>query len=222
MRGVAADGEPVSACTAAEIQPHTAGRYGYTRRTWRHRFLATTPEYSMERVSIFIRNSRERITPKRGRTSSRNLVWIGRSSRQLLIRAEFTHQIGDNFFRGSAEYERTLTVDKTQKFRTVRSRTHHSLATGRLAERLASTPDSTGVVHLFHARCFRLFRTRAGRSAAAYGATRGELCGSSRRAQHQLVADKLGVGRCLLQSGEQVLASTHVVTFQLTIEQAWP
>ncbi len=66
---------PVSAATARNLSPIRLKMRAYASYIAWYDFsiaaLSTSNEYAS-----FITNSRERMTPKRGRTSSRNLVWM--------------------------------------------------------------------------------------------------------------------------------------------------
>ncbi|CNT68803.1 Uncharacterised protein [Salmonella enterica subsp. enterica serovar Bovismorbificans] len=165
MRGVAADRTGIG-LYRAEIQPHTAedtairgvhGVIGFLQRLLR----------GVERVSIFHQEfARTHHAKARTHFITEFGLDLEEVQRQLLIRAEFiTHQIGDNFFVGRAEYERTLaTVDKTQQFRTVLFPTTTLLPQVGWLNDWHRHLDSTGVVHLFTHDVFDFFQdAQAGR-----------------------------------------------------------
>lgn len=67
--------EPLSAATARNSRPRRVKMRTYASYILRYDSLRPAASLSNEYAS-FMRNSRPRITPKRGRISSRNFVWI--------------------------------------------------------------------------------------------------------------------------------------------------
>ena len=139
--------------------------------------------------------------------------------RQLFVRADLVaDQIGDHFFMRRAQHERTIAaIDETQQLGAVLLPTAAFLPqVGRLNHRHRHF-DRVSIVHFFANDVFNLFRTR--RPVGSRVKTGGQLADHP-GAQHQLVADHFGVGRCLLQCGEQILASTHGVLVPLELQIA--
>ncbi|MNM50286.1 hypothetical protein D3C81_613140 [compost metagenome] len=140
--------------------------------------------------------------------------------RKLLVRADLVaDQIGDHFFVRWTQYEWAIAaIDKAQQFRTVLLPTAAFLPQiGRLYYRHANF-DRVSIVHFFANDVFNLFQNaQAGRQP---GIKTGGKLANHPGAQHQLVADHFGIGRCLLQSGEQILASTHGVLVPLELQIA--
>ncbi|MNY16956.1 hypothetical protein D3C86_1502500 [compost metagenome] len=168
---------------------------------------------SMERVGIF---HQEFAGTHHAETRTNFVTELGLDleevQRQLFVGIQLVaDQIRDDFFMRWAEHKRTFAaINKTQQFRAVLlPATTFYPQVSRLNHRHRHL-DRAGVVHLFTHDVFDFFQdAQAGRQPGIQ--PRGQLADHP-GAQHQLMADDFGVGRRLLQSGEQILASTHVVT----------
>ncbi len=131
--------------------------------------------------------------------------------RQLLVAADqFAHDIGDHFFAGRLDDEVTLVpVFQPQHLRT------HFLPPARFDPQLGRLHDRhqqldrAGAVHLLAND--RLDLANAAQTDRHVGVDTGCQAPDHSGAQHQRVADHLGIGRRFFKGGKEKLARAHSV-----------